>query len=181
MVLSPKSSNSRTIPHSPARHLPQKSYLTHAASPLKPIPSTKVASDARVTATKAFETVTNKTIEKPRVTRSKAKVARKATGPTAANPAAKKPRREGITVNVPPVEIRSISDSSYASNLSTGTTIKNPSRRPATNTAVTAAIAAASASRKKNPVAGARKVGKTASSREGVAPAAERRVLRNRG
>lgn len=74
-----------------------------------------------------------------------------------------------------------MSDSSYASNLSTGTTIKNPSRRPATNTAVIADIAAALARRKKNPVAGARKVGKTASSREGVAPAAERRVLRNRG
>lgn len=181
MVLSPKSSNSRTLPHSPARHLPQKSYLAHMASPLKPILSTKVASGARVTAPKASETIINKTIEKPRVTRSKAKIARKATGPTAANPAAKKPRREGVAVNVPPVEIRSISNSSYASNLSTGTTIKNPSRRPATNTAVIAAIAAASASRKKNAVAGARKVGKTAGNREGAAPAAERRVLRNRG
>lgn len=83
--------------------------------------------------------------------------------------------------NVAPVEMRSISDSSYASNLSTGTTIKNPTGRPAANTAVIAAIAAASASRKKNPVAGVRKVGKTAGIREGVAPAAERRVLRNRG
>ena len=177
MVLSPKSSNSRTLPHSPVRHLPQKSYLAHTASPLKPIQSTKVASGARVTAPKAFETITNKTIEKPRVTRSKAKIVRKATGPTAANPAAKKPRREGIAVDVPPVGI----DSSYASNLSTETTIRNPNRRPVTNTTVVAAIAAASARRKKNPVAGARKVGKTACSREGVAPAAERRVLRNRG
>lgn len=81
-------------------------------------------------------------------------------------------------MKVSPVEIRSISDSSYAS---TGTTIKNPSGRPATNTAVIAAIAAASAGRKKNPVAGARKVGRAACIREGVAPAAERRVLRNRG
>ena len=145
------------------------------------MPSSKVASGARVTVPKAIETITNKTIEKPRVTRSKAKIARKVTGPTAANPAARKPRHEGIAVNVPPAEIRSISDSSYASNLSTGTTIKNPSRRPATNTAVIAAIAAASASRKKNPVAGSRKIGETACTRERVAPAAERRVLRNRG
>lgn len=180
MVLSPKSSNSRTLPHSPVRHLPQKSFPAHPASPLKPMPSTKVASSARATAPKVFETITNKTNEKPRVTRSKAKIARKATGPTAANPAAKKLRRGGIAANVPPVEIRSISDSSYASSMSTGTTIKNPSRRPATNTAVIAAIAAASAGRKNNPVAGAHKVGKTAFIREGVVPAAERRVLRNR-
>lgn len=180
MVLSPKSSNSRTLPHSPVRHFPQKSYLAHPASPLKPMSSAKVAGGARVTAPKASEIITINTIEKPRVTRSKANNARKATGLTATNPAAKKPRRGGIAVNVPPVEMRSISDSSYASNMSTGTTIKNPSGRPATNTAVVAAIAAASASRKKNPVAGVRKVGR-AGIREGVAPAAERRVLRNRG
>lgn len=181
MVLSPKSSNSRPLPHSPVRHLPQKSYLAHPASPLKPMPPTKVASGVRVTAPNAFETITNKTVEKPRVTRSKANIARKATGPTAANLAAKKPRRGGVAVNVPIAEMRSISDSSYASNLSTGTTIKNSSGRPATNTAVIAAIAAASANRKKNPGAGTRKFGKIAGIRDGVAPAAERRVLRNRG
>lgn len=161
--------------------MPQKSYLAHPASPLKPIPSTKVAPSARITAPKTFETTNNKTIEKPRVTRSKANIPRKATASTTANLAAKKPRRGGMAVNVPTVEMRSISDSSYASNLSTGTTIKNSSGRPATNTAVIAAIAAASASRKKNPGAGTRKVGKTAGIRDGVAPAAERRVLRNRG
>lgn len=171
-ILSPKSSNSRTLPHSPIRPplgSPQKSYMSHPASPLKSMLPPKSASPAKATAITAVANLASVTVDKTKPARAKANSGRKTTNPvTTAKPAAARPKRGVLNALV---ESRSVSNSSNASNTSTGTTILKKGR-PATT-------ATSAATKKKNLIAGGRAMGKKAHTMV-EAPPAERRVLRKR-
>ena len=173
-VLSPKSSNSRTLPQSPIRPplgSPQKSYISRPASPLKPMPPFKSASPAKAAAITAAADLTIVTNDKCKPTRAKANTGRKATNPSAtAKPAATRPKRGILNA---PIENRSVSNSSNVSNTSTGTTIMKKGGK--LNAAVTTV-----ASKKKNPNVGVRAAGKKVAAASAEAPPAERRVLRKR-
>lgn len=172
-VLSPKSSNSRTLPQSPIRPVlgsPQKSYVSRPASPLKSM-ALKSASPAKAAAITATASLTSMINEKAKSTRAKANTGRKATNPSATvKPAATRPKR--VVVHVP-VESRSVSNNSNASNVSTGTTIMKKGGKSTTTGNTTTA-------KKKNPNAGTRAAVKKAPATV-EAPPAERRVLRKRG
>ncbi|MCJ1263122.1 hypothetical protein MMC22_002992 [Lobaria immixta] len=172
-VLSPKSSNSRTLPRSPTRPLgsPQKPYISHPASPLKPMPPFKSASPAKAATITATANLTNMTNDKVKPTRAKANTGRKATNPPVTVKPAATRTKCGI-VNAP-IESRSVSNSSNASNTSAGTTIMKKGGK--LNTAVTTV-----ASKKKNLNMGVRAAGKKIATTSVEAPPAERRVLRKR-
>ncbi|KAL8738490.1 MAG: hypothetical protein Q9181_000746 [Wetmoreana brouardii] len=94
MVLSPKSSNSRNIapsqsPVRPQLGSPQKSYVSHPTSPLKPsvnMATAKPASPAKAAAVAATNTIVTAATEKPRSTRTRGAAAAK---PAKALPKAK--------------------------------------------------------------------------------------------
>ncbi|KAL8855807.1 MAG: hypothetical protein Q9178_007571 [Gyalolechia marmorata] len=185
-VLSPKSSNSRTLaPHqSPIRPQlgsPQKSFPPHATSPLKPsitVPiAPKLASPAKaaaVAATSAMNaTSASNAPEKPRATRTRAAAATRATKPPAStatrtkNPPITRAKRGAAPATAAVAQSRTVS---AASNSSTATTV------------VRKAAAA-------KPVVASKAKGKTtvtkrvpAADKSAVeAPAQGRRVLRKRG
>lgn len=168
-ILSPKSSNSRTLPHSPIRPpfgSPQKSYLARPFSPLKPASPLKVASptkDIGAAAPPVFLVP-----EKPKLVRGKAAPARKATNPPVApKMAVTRSKRGAPIIQEPPVD-RSVSSSSNTSNTSTGTTVVKKGGKAAPSTAAKKSVAVSAAGKK---VTASTKV---------EAPAAGRRVLRNR-
>lgn len=181
-VLSPKSSNSRALaPHqSPTRPQlgsPQKSFLSHATSPLKPsitVPTvSKSASPAKAAAIAATSTMNaapaNHAQGKPRATRTRGAAAAKATKqPATAAPKiktapvtrAKKGAERIPAAIVPKDQGRTVS---AASNTSTATTVvTKPAAKP-----VAASKGKGKAVTKKVPAV--------------EAPAQGRRVLRKRG
>ncbi|KAL8916081.1 MAG: hypothetical protein Q9172_006464 [Xanthocarpia lactea] len=184
-VLSPKSSNSRTLaPHqSPTRPQlgsPQKSFPPHATSPLKPsitVPiAPKPASPAKAAAVAAISAMSapsaNNAAEKPRATRTRAAAATRATKPPAAtatktkNPPITRAKRGAEPTTAAVAQSRTVS---AASNSSTATTV------------VRKAAAA-------KPVVASKAKGKTVTRRVPAAdksaveaPAQGRRVLRKRG
>ncbi|KAI4141534.1 MAG: hypothetical protein L6R39_005287, partial [Caloplaca ligustica] len=133
-VLSPKSSNARTQQHQgpgrPQLGSPQKSYITHPTSPLKPSggypappKQTSPAKAAAVLATAtAAASSANAVTEKPRATRTRAAAAKPAKAPQKAKPAPiTRPKRGAEpTATVARNESRTVS---AASNTSTGTTV----------------------------------------------------------
>ncbi|MCJ1280923.1 hypothetical protein MMC26_000241 [Xylographa opegraphella] len=186
-VLSPKSSNSRTLPHSPIRPpfgSPQKSCLSHPVSPLKPIspsktlsPSktasaTKTASPAKAAAVAATATLANLVGEKLAPGRAEVKGRRKPSKPVLESTTTKtRPRRGAAKIIV--AESRTASSSSNYSGASTGTTVVKANTK---------------ANKKAPPVpkAGVKKgvgvsaAGKKVAAAKVEAPAAGRRVLRKR-
>lgn len=167
-VLSPKSANSRTLPHSPTRpdmKSPQKLYFAHPTSPLKPISPIKLASPAKAAAAAATASLASMVIEKAKPGRPKAAATRKASTPTTAKTAGGRPKR-GANVVQEPEDVRKVSNQSNISSISTGTTIvKNARKAPAT-------------AAKKNEV-GVRAVGKKVTASAAMPPPG-RRVLRKR-
>lgn len=119
-VLSPKSSNSRTLPQSPIRPpfgSPQKSHLSRPASPLKPASPTKNA------ALIATSTLASLVAEKSAVVKTKAGTARKVTKPVGEpKPAAGRAKR-GAALLAESRTVSSSSNSSALSGTSTGTTV----------------------------------------------------------
>ena len=175
-VLSPKSSNSRTLPQSPIRPAlasPQKSYLSRPPSPLKPmspskqLPPSKQFSPAKSAAIAAISTLANTASEKPKATRGKAAAGKKATitAATAAKPAATRAKR-GVGASQAARGTRIASNSSDASTTSNATTVMRKGGK--------APASAASAARKRG-------VGVSAAGKKvAEAPAAGRRILRKR-
>ena len=176
-VLSPKSSNSRTFPQSPVRPAlgsPQKLYFARPASPLKPALPPSPAKSAAIAATANLASLVN---EKTKTTRSKAATVRKATNPPvkgATKPTVSRTKRGGANTQAAAVaEVRCVSNSSNASNTSTGTTVvKKGVRAPA-------APSVSAATKKKNAAASVSAAGKKLTAVADV-PAAGRRVLRSR-
>ena len=166
-VLSPKSANSRTLPQSPIRPglgSPQKSYLSHPASPLKPYSPVKAASPAKAAAAVATAALASMLNEKPNVGRPKTATGPKATTTKKAKVQGARTRRGAENVQEPE-DTRKVSNSSNTSSTSTGTTIVKNARK-------------APAGVKKNDI-GVRATGKkVAVATEG--PATGRRVLRKR-
>ncbi|MCJ1419803.1 hypothetical protein MMC32_006159 [Xylographa parallela] len=180
-VLSPKSSNSRTLPHSPIRPLfgsPRKSYLSHPVSPLKPISPSKAASTSRsaspakAAAAAATTTLANLIGEKLKPGQAEVKTRRKASKPVVESMTTNTRSRRGAA-NIIIAESRTASSSSGYSGTSTGTTVVK---------------AGTKANRKAPPVpkAGVKKgvgisgAGKKVAAAQIEAPAAGRRVLRKR-
>jgi len=157
-VLSPKSANSRTLPHSPIRPpltSPQKSYTSHPASPLKATSPLKIVSPVKATAAAAAPLIQSNPINQ------KAKPGRPKAGTAKTGNRALKHNAE------PTHEPENVRKASNTSTVSTATTIVRNTR--------------------KAPPAGARKgelgikaVGRKGGVR-GEAPATGRRVLRKRG
>ena len=166
-VLSPKSANSRTLPQSPIRPglgSPQKSYISHLASPLKPYSPVKAASPAKAAAAVATAALASMLNEKPNVGRPKTATGPKATTTKKAKVQGARTRRGAENVQEPE-DTRKVSNSSNTSSTSTGTTIVKNARK-------------APAGVKKNDI-GVRATGKkVAAAAEG--PATGRRVLRKR-
>ena len=170
-VLSPKSSNSRTLPFSPIRPpfgSPQKSYLARPVSPLKSASPLKATSPAKETIVAAPATIAGSVNEEPKLARGRPAPARKATNPPAAPKLAVTRSKRGAPVVPEAPANRSVSNSSNISNTSTGTTVVKKRRRAPPSTAATKNVAESAAGKK---LAAKTKV-------EG--PAAGRRVLRNR-
>ncbi|KAL9584628.1 MAG: hypothetical protein Q9212_002004 [Teloschistes hypoglaucus] len=180
-VLSPRSANAQNIVHqSPARPQlgsPQKSYLSHATSPLKPsitVSINKAASPVKAVAVAATggmtDAATANTVEKPRATRTRG-AATKATKSQTAT-AAKKAKAAPITRAKrgvePAVKDEGSRTVSAASNASNATTVVRKAGRGAGTTAATKAKGK-SAPKKAVPAAKVEE------------PAQGRRVLRKRG
>ncbi|KAI4124533.1 MAG: hypothetical protein LQ338_004744 [Usnochroma carphineum] len=182
-ILSPRSPNARPHPHqSPIRPLlgsPQKSYLSHPTSPLKPsggFPSApKPASPAKAaaviaTATAASSTTNEKT---SRSTRARAAAAPKpAKAPTTAAPKAKAaPITRAKRGAEPTAEVarNQSRTASAASNTSTGTAVVRKVGRGAV------------AAKGKPKEAGGKATAKNVTAAAVEAPAQGRRVLRKRG
>ena len=167
-VLSPKSANSRTLPHSPIRpelKSPQKPYSAHPTSPLKFISPVKLASPAKAAAAAATASLASMVNEKAKPGRSKAAAGRKASNPTTTKTAGGRPKR-GVDSVKEPEDVRKVSNQSNISSISTGTTIvKNTRKAPAT-------------AGKKNDI-GVRAVGKKVTASTAMPPPG-RRVLRKR-
>lgn len=181
-VLSPKSLNSRALaahqsPIRPQLGSPQKSFLTHATSPLKPsitVPvAPKPASPAKAAAIAATGTLNaapvNNAHEKPRATRTRGAATTKATKqPATAAPKTKTAPITRAKRGVEPTPAAAVSKDesrtvSAASNSSTATTVvTKPAAKPAM-----ASKAKGKAVTKKAPAV--------------EAPAQGRRVLRKRG
>lgn len=190
-VLSPKSSNIRNqSPTRPQLGSPQKSYLSHPTSPLKPsggFSTAKPESPAKAAALVATAAASSASviIEKPRATRTRAAAASKpAKAPTAAGPktrAALNTRaKRGVEgpVEVPKHELRTVS---AASNTSTGTTVVRKNAKAATN----CVAAGAKAKVKEAAAKGGRGGGKKGTTAAAPSAAVEgqtqgRRVLRKR-
>lgn len=171
-ILSPKSSNSRTLPQSPIRPptgSPQKPFAPSSASPLKPIVIIKAALPAKTTAATSTNPA-SAVSEKAKTTRAKAATTRKASNlSTKPKPVVGRPK---YGVDSAPIQSRSVSNTSQASNASTGTTIM---KRGAKSTTLTTAAV----NKKKNFNSGAQAAAKKAPAAT-EAPPAGRRVLRKR-
>lgn len=176
-VLSPKSSNSRTLAQSPIRDIYdplEKANISRPISPLKPVMPPKLIAPAKSAALAATLNAVSVVIGKTKSTRSKAgTLGRKASNPQPPKPTSKpvvlRPRRG---VNYGPTELRSVSNTSNTSSNSTGTTIMRKGGR-------TTATSAAPASKSKAVKTSIRPIVKK------VTPAVEgpppgRRVLRKR-
>ena len=142
-VLSPKSSNSCTLPQSPIRATggsPQKHYTTHPASPLKPSSPVKMGS---LTVKPVVLDGASEFMDiKPRATRTRAAGARKPTNPqTTAKPATMRSKR-GNTKVLDESGTRTVSNSSNMSTVSSGTTVIKKAGKVPITAAATAAAAA---------------------------------------
>ena len=167
-VLSPKSANSRTLPHSPVRPAlgpPLKSNLSHPESPLKPFSPIKTASPAKAAAAAATANLAVMVGEKPKVGRPKAGTANKAPNMTVAAKGGMARARRGAVPNQEPDEVRKASNTSNISSASNATIVRNGRKAP-------------TVSSKKADV-GVRAVGKKVASTV-EAPPPGRRVLRKR-
>lgn len=177
-VLSPKSSNSRTLPQSPIRPVlgsPQKSHLSRPASPLKPMSPSKQlspskelqSSPAKSAAIAATTSLANIAAEKPKATRGRAAGGKKVANPTSttSKPPATRAKRGAAATQI--AEVRVASSSSNVSTTSNATTVMKKSGRPPT-------AATAVAQKRGVGVSGAGK-------KIADAPPAGRRVLRKRG
>ncbi|KAI4189551.1 MAG: hypothetical protein L6R41_001405 [Letrouitia leprolyta] len=190
-VLSPKSSNLRN--HSPVRPRlgsPQKSYLSHPISPLKPsggLSTARPESPAKAAAIVATAAVssTSTTAEKPRATRTRAAAASKpakaaVTAATKTRAAPNTRAKRGIEgpVELPKHELRTVS---VASNTSTGTTVVRRNGKGTAN----GGAAGAKAKGKEAGAKGGKSAGKKGATVAAPAATAEgqtqgRRVLRKR-
>lgn len=150
-VLSPKSSNSRTLPQSPIRPpfgSPGKVQMPlHPQSPLKPVSPMKAAAAA---ATVGLANMVNSKSAKPAIgstAGTSAAITRKTSKQAAApKPAATRPKRGVAPVAAPTTQKRTVSASSNASGTSTGTTIvKRVGKALAATTTGKRAAAAAAA------------------------------------
>ncbi|KAL8873020.1 MAG: hypothetical protein Q9174_001439 [Haloplaca sp. 1 TL-2023] len=177
-VLSPKSSNiAHQSPARPQLGSPQKSYLSHPTSPLKPsagFEAMKVASPAKAAAMVAAaasssSTTANTNTEKPRATRTRGAATAKSTK-TAATTKAKAPTAAVTRAKrgAEPVKEEGSRTVSAASNVSNATTVV----RKAPATAGAKGKAKAAVGKKAAPAAAATKAEE---------PAQGRRVLRKRG
>ncbi|KAI4267901.1 MAG: hypothetical protein L6R35_006811 [Caloplaca aegaea] len=188
-ILSPKSSNARSNQQSPMRpHLgsPQKSYLSHPTSPLKPSSglapaAPKPASPAKAAAIVATTTAASASAanDKPRATRTRAAAAAAAGKPAKAPTAAALKAKPAFITRAkrgaePPTEVGSRTVSA-ASNTSTGTTVVRKMGRGA------AAAGGAKPKAKAKEGAAEKGVGKKGSAAAVEAPPQGRRVLRKRG
>ncbi|KAI9819536.1 MAG: hypothetical protein M1827_006985 [Pycnora praestabilis] len=169
-VLSPKSSNSRTLPQSPIRSVPSslKTFLARPVSSVKP-----AAAPVAVTATLASM------VEKPRPTRAAGRKITPATN-TAAPPAGATAGRGKRGAQQPPKTTqensgrgRAASNSSEMSNSTAGTTVVRKGKKAPTvkKGTVASKIAGINAAGKKLAAAAAAKAD---------APSTGRRVLRKR-
>ncbi|MCJ1388098.1 hypothetical protein MMC18_000942 [Xylographa bjoerkii] len=170
-VLSPKSSNSRTLPHSPIRPpfgSPQKSYPSRPVSTLKPISPSKANSSAKAAAITATTNLANLVGEKLKPGRVGAKTSRKASKPVI-EPKTTNTRSRRGAANVIIAESRTASSSSNYSGTSTGTTVvkANAKAPPVSKTSVKKGVGISAA-------------GKKVTTAKVEAPAASRRVLRKR-
>ena len=167
-VLSPKSANSRTLPHSPVRPIlgpPLKSNLSHPASPLKPFSPIKTASPAKAAAAAATTNFAVMVGEKPKVGRPKAATANKAPNSTTAAKGGIARARRGAIPAQEPDDVRKVSNTSNISSASNATIVKNGRKAP-------------TVTGKRNEV-GVRAVGKKVAAAV-EAPPPGRRVLRKR-
>lgn len=187
-VLSPKSSNSRTLPRSPIRPplgAPPKPQASRPASPLKPPSPIKTAAAA------ATSTLANMVDDKLRGNKPLAGAGRKASKTTTAEatkpaPAVTRSKRGAAANAAATIETghRTVSNSSNVSGTSgtsTGTTIvKRMGRAMAPRaTAAASKMAAAAAATTKKDV-GVSAAGKKVAKAKAEAPPAGRRVLRKR-
>ena len=172
-VLSPKSSNSRTLPQSPIRsayNSPQKSLLSRPIAPSRPLSPIKIASPVKAAAATATGALADLVGEKIKVGRVPAGPRRKASKPVMEpRMAATRTRRGGATESAA-TGIRTVSSSSNTSGTSTGTTVVKTTLKP---------LAASRAAAKKG-------VGVSAAGKKVVAGKPEtlvtgQRVLRKRG
>ncbi|KAL2216454.1 Borealin N terminal-domain-containing protein [Thermoascus aurantiacus ATCC 26904] len=176
-ILSPKSSNSRTYPHSPLKNSPEKqqhhlSYMSRPASPLKPsspLKATPVVAgtveSARARSTKGTATTAtkdNKTPSQPKKT---------ATRPAAKTAAAsvKSPR-----LATHQQQDRRISTGTTASNVSSGTTIVKSSRTAATTKKTGTATSTSASATKKTTVARSQAATATSAAKKTTAAAAKK-------
>lgn len=183
-VLSPKSPNPRAQgPIRPQLGSPQKSYVTHTNSPLKPggeIAAPKPSSPAKAAAVvaTAAASLTNTTTQKSRATRTRAAAGKPAKAPTKAaglrSKAAPTTRtKRGVEPSAAVVrnESRTVS---AASNTSTGTTVvRKVGKGAGAGSAVTA--------KGKGKEGLGKTVGRKGAAAALEAPAQGRRVLRKRG
>ncbi|KAJ5344711.1 hypothetical protein N7452_002715 [Penicillium brevicompactum] len=165
-ILSPKSSNSRTYPHSPFRASPEKghsSYLARPTSPLKPSSPLR-SRGATVSAVKD---------QRP-PSQTQRTTNRAATGPktTSRSPLPRPATRQGERKN------------STGSTASSGTTVMKPTRTGAgarkATTASTAAAAKKPAPRMQAASVAVKKTANTAAMRKTTAPAATETATRTR-
>ncbi|MCJ1474317.1 hypothetical protein MMC13_002975 [Lambiella insularis] len=172
-VLSPKSSNSRTLPHSPIRPpfgSPQKPYLSRPASPLKPVCPSKVTSPAKAAALAATSTLANLVGEKLKPVRAAAAATLRKASKSVVEPKAPSARpKRGATHALAVADSRAVSSSSNVSGTSTGTTVVKLAAK---------APPATKAGGKKG--VGISTAGKKVAAAKAEVPPAGRRVLRKR-
>lgn len=170
-ILSPKSSNSRNLPQSPMHPpngSPQKPYPSCPSSPLKPVVIIKT-SPAKSAAI-ANSNPVNAVSEKAKAIRTKRTATRKASNPVGRPKSVTTRPKHGFESTL--VQNRSVSNTSQASTVSTGTTIM---KRGAKSTV----FSNAAASKKKNLDTGTRAAGRKAAAAPEIPPTG-RRVLRKR-
>ena len=150
-VLSPKSSNSRTIPQSPVRlpfGSPQKSYISRPISPLKPVSPFKATSPAKAAAMAASSTLVNLVAEKLKPGRPAANTSRKASKPVVEQRGPTTRAKRCVANAQIIAQNRTVSSSSNVSGVSTGTTVFKAKPVPAAKTAVKKGVAISAAGKK---------------------------------
>ena len=172
-VLSPKSSNSRTLTQSPIRppyNSPQKSLLSHPVASSRPLSPVKIASPAKAAAFAATSALAELVGEKLKPGRVPAGPGRKASKPVVEPKIAATRARRGGAIEPADTGIRTVSSSSNTSGTSTGTTVVKTTLKPlpASRTAAKKGVGVSAAGKK--VVAG-----------KPEALATARRVLRKRG
>ncbi|MCJ1279385.1 hypothetical protein MMC21_007209 [Puttea exsequens] len=122
-VLSPKSANSRTLPHSPTKQIhfgsPQRSYISHPASPLKPLATNSPTKNAAAAATAMLAGMLSGA-EKRKPGRPKA--ARNVSNPKEPKAGTGSGKRI-LEEAKEPEDVRKVSNTSNISAASTGTTV----------------------------------------------------------